>query len=61
MAVSSRGAISREDRSHGMAGWSHTTQANQRPSGEGRGAATKSVPSNSGTTCPAPSTATATS
>ena len=43
-----------------MDGWSQATQASHWPSGEGRGAATKSRPSTRGTTANEPSTATPT-
>ena len=43
-----------------MAGWSQATQASQRPSGEGRGADTKSGPETTGTTDWVPSTGSAT-
>ena len=44
-----------------MDGWSQVTQASQRPSGDGRGAATKSPWSTRGTTDCDPSVGTATS
>ena len=37
-----RAATSSRPASHGMSGWSQVTQASHRPSGDGRGAATKS-------------------
>src|SRR5664280_3211517 len=49
-ADSTRGASISDERSQGIAGWSHATQASQRPSGDGRGADTKSVPSHRHTT-----------
>ena len=41
------GATRRRVASHGMSGWSHSSQASSEPSGEGRGAATKSGPETS--------------
>ena len=56
-----RGARRRRDPSHGMSGWSQVTQASHRPSGPGRGAATKSPSDTTTTDGPRPSVAAATS
>ncbi len=48
------------DSSQGIAGWSQVVHASQRPSGDGRGAATKSPTATSGTSVGLPSSASAT-
>src|SRR5664280_2303844 len=54
------GATRTEEASHGMSGWSQVTQASQRPSGDGRGATTKSPSSTTVEDVAEPSTAMAT-
>ena len=58
---SMRGATQTSELSQGMDGWSQVTQASQRPSGDGRGAVTKSPRSTRGTTDWDPSVGSATS